>query len=728
MKRETSSQMAVISLPLVVFISLIVGICVSSGMWFAGIAVGLLFYARQKVFLLSALGAVGVGIFLGSMALKPTENPLRAFYGQKVSLNGYWDGQALSLTHPSVSVVLSPKPKAASGRLQVWGVLGDPAPQKNFFAFDYGRWLKLQGIQSVLYNTHIEFIQEEKGFRQWFENGLHVGLGESQGALMEALELGDRAEVSQLPLDSAQVHRPTDSDSLSIRDAFTRAGLAHLMALSGQHVAILVGVFSFVLLPLGLWRYPVLLLLLLAYIGFVGFQPSIVRAVLQGGAVLFSLWLGRGKLDLLGTLSLAGTLSLLFSPLWVFDVGFQLSYLAVLGLWLGHHAAKKWSFRAPKWIQEGLLMTVASSLTTLPLIAHYFGQIPWVALPANLLCGPLMVVLVPLGLLSGILGPWAQLLNAWVVSPLTDLLLFLVKFFSKAEPIVWGNISWAGFVLYGLWFWALLLWISDKIRLLQFGALSSWMVLCSFLPAQASKDREIVYLDVGQGDSSLVRVGKFSMLIDGGGTPRGDFDVGSEVVIPALRSFGVFGLDVVVATHADSDHIEGLISVLKRLPVREMWIGDLKEGQGDAVLDRLLEVAHQRDVRVRVVRKGDGFRVSDVHLDILSPGHLFEEDNANSVALRLTRGNFRTVFLGDMPTPLEEGLGVGRLDVLKLAHHGSRYSSSDLFLSQTQPNVAVVSVGKNGYGHPSQDVLKRLEDRKIKVIRTDVSGAIRLTF
>nr|WP_246351538.1 DNA internalization-related competence protein ComEC/Rec2 [Deinobacterium chartae] len=646
-------------------------------------------------------------------ALEPQGDPLQVYREQPVTLSGTWDGQFLSLEEPPARVALSPRPALPPGQLTVSGRLGAPQGRGNFGGFDYAAWLSLRGVKDVLYGAKVKEHLEAGGLRAWFARGLHAGLPEREGALMLALELGDRRETAEQTLGEWNVN-----------DAFARAGTAHFMALSGQHVAILVGAAGLLLVPLGAWRYPVLILLLIGYLLLVGTAPSILRAGLQGGAVLFALWVGRGRLEVVGTLALAGLVSLLAEPDWLLDLGFQLSYLAVLGLALSARLAERLPPWGPAWLRLGLCATFCAQLTTLPLIADAFGALPWISLLSNAVCAPLMVPLVPLGLLAGLLGPAGAAVNL-LTGPLASLLLTLTGFFARPDPLPWSSLEPSGYLIYGLWASGVALWLLRRLRGVHLLLLTLLAILAAALPSRLLPARELVFLDVGQGDSTLLRLGERAVLIDGGGTPRGDYDVGERTVIPALRALGVLDLEVVVATHADADHIEGLVSVLRRVPVRELWIGHRKPG--DPLLEALLTAARERGVRVREVRRGDVLELPGARLEVLAPWEPFRaQDNANSVALRLEAGPFRAAFLGDTPTPLEEALGLGELDLLKVAHHGSRHSTSEKLLQETRPRMAVISVGRNGYGHPAPDVIARLEAAGTQVWRTDRVGAVRL--
>ncbi|BDP41008.1 hypothetical protein DAETH_09770 [Deinococcus aetherius] len=403
---------------------------------------------------------------------------------------------------------------------------------------------------------------------------------------------------------------------------------------------------------------------------------------------------------------------------------YQLSFLAVLGLSLSGQAAARLPERWPHWLRLALVATVLAELATLPVTLGNFGQLPLVGLPANLIAGVIMAALVPLGFVAGLLGPLAVLVN-WLTALLAAALLGVAGVFGHAPVLTWGEVGPAGVVAYAVTALAGALWLRGRLRA---SALLGTLLACALLtllPGLLKPAREMVFIDVGQGDSTLIRAPGLSVLVDGGGSVGSDYDVGGRTVVPALRALGVRNLSAVVATHADTDHIEGLSSVLRTLPVGELWIGQRKAD--DPVLGELLTTAREEGVPVREVRRGDQVTASGVTLTVLWPaGRVWStEDNENSVALRVESHGFRAALLGDLPAPVEARLGVGDLDLLKAAHHGSRHSTGSDILRESTPADVLISVGRNTYGHPHPDVLKRVQEVGARVWRTDRVGTVR---
>ena len=711
--------------PIPTVLGVIGGILLSLGVWWGSVALlgGALLALVDARPLLAVLALVGGAAGFGSARLVSVRtDALRPWLGAQVTLEGEWDGQFLTLREPRARVVLAPKPAARPGHLRVSGRLVAPDGRRTPGGFDQAAWLRAQGgvflptPTAVLVAARVRSSEREGGARGWFRQGLTAGLGGGGGALMQAIELGDRNDIG----------REDFAEGYAVRDAFARAGLAHLMALSGQNVALITGVLVWLLgfarLGPG-WRYGVPAFLLIFYLLLVGLSPSITRAVIMGFVVLVALAVGRGKVDPYGLTALAALVCLLLFPLWLLDIGFRLSFLAVLGLTLAGRAADRLPAALPYWLRLAVAATVLAELATLPVIAGTFGQLPLVGLPANLLAAPVMAVLVPTGFVAGLLGPAAAPLNL-LNRALADALLGIAWAAGQFPVLPWGTVSPAGVIAYAVCAGAGVLWLVGRVRApAVLGTVLACAVLTT-LPGRLHPPRDLIFLDVGQGDSTLLRVPGLTMLVDAGGSVNSDYDVGSRTVVPALRALGVRKLDIVVATHADTDHIEGLASVLRSLPVGELWIGHRKAG--DPVLDAVLAAAQARRVPVRQVTRGDRISAAGLSVTVLwPPGNVWSTaDNDNSVAVKVESGAWSTALLGDLADPAESMIGVGRVNLLKAAHHGSRFSTGAALLAQATPQHAVISVGRNTYGHPNADVLGRLQAAGTKVWRTDEVGTI----
>ncbi|MBB5365497.1 DNA internalization-related competence protein ComEC/Rec2 [Deinococcus humi] len=702
------------------------GIQLGLGVWWGVLTLlsGIILALRDARLPLAALALLGAALGLGSERLVTGRaDPLAPWLGAQVTLTGEWDGQFLTLREPHARLAVAPKPTSKPGQLVVSGRLVAPEGQRTPGGFNQAAWLRAQGgvflptPSAVLVAAKVRSSQVERGLRGWFRRGLTVGLPAREAALMTAIELEDRNDIG----------REEFTAGYGIRDGFNRSGLAHLMALSGQNVAlitvVLIWIFGWLRWP-PLLRFGVPALLLLPYLALVGVSPSITRAVIMGFTVLAALALGRGRPDPYGLMALTALVCLLLFPLWLLDVGFQLSFLAVLALTLSLKAAGKLPERWPLWLRLALVATVLAELGTLPVIAGTFGQLPLVGLPANLVAGLVMTALVPLGFLAGLLGPGAIIVNP-LVGPLAALLLGIVETFGQAPVLTWGQVSPAGFVSYAVCAVAGAAWLWGRVR---FRAVLATLLVCTLLtllPGRLHPPRELVFIDIGQGDCTLIRLPHLTVLIDAGGSVNSDFDVGGRTVVPALRALGVRKLDIVIGTHADTDHLEGISGVLRALPVGELWIGQRKTD--DPVMTTLLTTAKEEGVPIREVRRGDQIAADGATMTVLWPtGQVWSsEDNENSVAVRLESGTWRTAILGDLPDPTEHYLGLGHLNVLKVAHHGSRFSTDAALLKETAPTDAIISVGRNTYGHPNPEMLERLGAAGVRIWRTDRMGTIR---
>ncbi|AEB12966.1 DNA internalization-related competence protein ComEC/Rec2 [Marinithermus hydrothermalis] len=651
---------------------------------------------------LPARWAFLAGFVLVGLRVLTLPDPWAPLVGRTVTLEGTVRDGFLYTERGRIR--LDVYPPLADGTATLTGTVRRPQSPRNPGGFDEAGWLRGLGVRAVLEVARVEVHQPSPpGVKDRVRAALEAGLSPEAAALIRALTLGERRALGK------------------DREAFQRAGLAHVLALSGLHVGILTGFLVLALAPLGPGRYLAALLVLWAYLGLVGPTPSLVRAVLMASAVLLALMLGKGRAPLTGALAFAFAVHVFLEPYAIFSLSFRLSYLAVLGLALTLPRLPPlrgvWG-----WVGGGVAVTLAAQALILPLVLHYFHQLPLLSPLTNLVAAPLVTLLVPLGFLKGILGAEVPLLGEVLALPVNLLaggLLQFVRLAAQAPQLAWGEISPAGFALYYLALLPPFAVLYGYLRPARAAVLSATAVLAGLLPTLLPR-AEVWQLDVGQGDSTLVRLpGGVEVLVDAGREWAGDD------VVRALAALGVDELELAIGTHPDADHVGGLRYVLARVPVGALVLGPPKPG--DPLDAALRTEAAAREIPVLTAARGATLRVGEATLRFLAPSPApTGDDNTRSLVFVLEWRGRRVLFTGDAPTETERFWKPERVHVLKVSHHGARTGTGELVLSRFRPQLALIGVGPNPYGHPHPEVLARLERFGLEVHRTDREGAIRV--
>jgi competence protein ComEC len=541
--------------------------------------------------------------------------------------------------------------------------------------------------------------------------------GDRQGkALARALVLGD---ASAFPLEWKRGLRVT--------------GVYHLMSVSGVHVALVAGAVWL----LGGWLPRSLrLLLMLAAIGLylllVGPLPVLVRAAVMGFLTVAALLVERPPAAA-NALGWAVFLLVFDRPEIVNLPAFQLTVSATAGLLLGTPVlVRRWR-RLPRWLATPVAASVAAQLATLPWSVPRFYLLSPLAPLLNLVAVPWT------GLVLGIALLWAALALiapslAGAVLPALDVLAAPFAWPARTEPEVWLPVP---LLLSPALAWLLALGVGICLFWRPHRRALRWTVLSAagFVAAAACagpwlhgnpRGVELAVLDVGQGDAILLRDGERAVLVDGGGWERGD--LGGRVLLPALLAEGVRRLDALVMTHPDRDHCGGLVDLAGYLAVEEVWMSPGWEPEGCA--GRLLALP---GIRPRSLWAGKRLALGRWRLTVLHP----ERDerrgvNERSLVLLAEALGRRALLTGDIESWAEMRLLSCcerrlRVDFLKVAHHGSKTSSTESFLAAAAPRLALVSAGVNNiYHHPSPLVVERLEEHGARVLRTDRDGMILL--
>ena len=644
-----------------------------------------------------------------------------------------------------------------SGHLKMPRNFGNPG------GFDYEAYLGERGIyatsflpddgQLALMGDADPFWQAVYSFRKRAEKAIFAAAGGDGAAVISAITLGNKGWMGD-----------------DLADSFRKSGTAHLFAISGLHMGI-VAYFFFYLLRWLLSRSERLLLgngaaklaalltmvPLSIYLLASGMATSSVRAYIMVSLFLLSLIVEREG-EVFNTLSAAALIILFIWPGALFEIGFQLSFITVIAIVYMVPRLEEIFLAIPKEEMDGnkmdrpwlrklcafIFVSVAASIGSAPLIAHYFMELSLVAVLSNLFIIPLLgfmaVPLASLGLFSALFS--IQFAGIFFVPAaiLSDLAIFISSYIS-AFPFASIMVSPPGAGEIIVYYILLIAVFKLRGRAFLSAALIVPLIYISlnFIDARAYKSRgklEVNFLSVGQGESTLVGFpdGK-NMLIDGGGFYNNSFDTGKMIIRPFLLARGIKKIDYMVMTHPHPDHMYGLLHLIKEFEIGELWMGN--SPVIDEIQKDIMDIAKRKGMKERVLNdESEDFNIGGVRVEMLGPSRGFfkgaDDDsgiNNRSIVMRLVYGDISFMLAADMEVEgemkiLSGGRGI-RADVIKVPHHGSLTSSSTEFIKEVSPAYAVFSVGhKNRFRFPREEVVKRYLDEGANILRTDIHGAV----
>lgn len=533
-----------------------------------------------------------------------------------------------------------------------------------------------------------------------------------------------------------------DGDYLAMQET----GLAHLFAVSGLHCAFLVTLLALLISRRQRLLCAVTIPLLLFYMVMVGMSPSVVRACIMQIFLLIAPLFRRGS-DPLTSLAAALLVILLCNPFAAASVSLQLSFSATLGMVLlsprlyklltGWYKGKCRPLRtALCFVAANLSATLSAVVFTAPLTAWYFRIFVLVAPLSSLLAVPAAGWSFMAAFVTALLGfvwlPLASLLG-WISWALVRYILWIAN----------GMMSWRYHAVYFtnpyLIYWLLFLYAAfigcaatpdGKRKYLLASALSVLTLTAAIWVNRQDYQYGVLTaltLDVGQGESVILTSGGETALVDCGSS--NSYKDPGGLAADTLHSMGVRELSAVVVTHYHADHTNGLYEVLRRIPVQTIYLPDIEDEYG--VRERLVSLAEEKGAQVTYVTKETADTLGDTVLTIYPPVQSGGDLNELGLTALASAGDFDLLITGDMSGSTEKKLvetyALPDIEVLVVSHHGSRYSSNIRFLKSVTPEAAVISVGDNNYGHPSEETLQRLLAVGADIWRTDQQGTIRIT-
>lgn len=623
------------------------------------------------------------------------------------------------------------------------GVVEKPKPATNPGGFDYRRYLASIGISGRVYLYSAADIQVSghKGGGYLYRIGYAIknkvigiisySLDKNQAGLLEGMLIGYKDGL--------------DENAFT---AFSKAGLTHIMVASGMNVAFIILPFTFIFKKLRLSSLKaniITIFILVLFVFVTGFSASVVRAVIMGIIILIGRIIMREP-DIYTSISAAALILMIINPYTLFDIGFQLSFGATLSLVMFYPQIKSFTEckYIPDIISDTLAATIAAQLGVMPVTLYYFNNFSTFSIISNILVVPLVEFVTIIGFImvfTGLLNIYLAIIIGYINNTFLSFILFVTEVTSKIPfSLLKLPTPTLGMVLFYYLFIIYMFKGRNYFKAKKYTkhlkrAIIILIIVMFGAKALIPKPLEITFLDVGQGDSTFIRTAHGTkILIDGGGreaNSKSEFDIGESVMVPYILDRGTKEVDIVIASHGHSDHTEGLEAVLRELSVGTVIVPETDE-RG---FEKINSICKGKNISVIKCKQGDRINLdNETVFEVLNPlsykiDSIAQEDlNESSLVLKLVYKNVKVLFTGDSGIPSEErmikqGLDL-KADIIKVGHHGSPGSSSNEYIKTINPQYAVVSVGRNNFGHPSQFVIDSFEEKGTKLYRTDEKGAV----
>lgn len=626
--------------------------------------------------------------------------------------------------------------------LYVEGIFLKGRERRNPGEFDYNSYLNSKGIPGILICNEGDSINiVSTGYdifgslifaaRKSIDSRLHELFEPETAGLLRGLLLADRSEID-----------------FELKTQFINSGVIHVLAVSGLHVGYILLIFLFMFGRFNIYLRTLLMSIgLLSFMFITGVPPSVFRATVMALVIMLA-FLSNRSTNIINSISLAALIILLFDPKEIYNPGFQLSFSAVLSIAIIFPIIEKEvnRLKITNSIIRGIILFIGVSLSaqigTLPFTLAYFGKLSVVALFANLIVIPAIGIVIAitfaslfLSLLSLTLASYFTVINDLIVSFLFSVISYTG---SMAYSFIWiPDYSFTDAIIFYIIIFLLAYIIKNSIRW-QTKLLITILTTANIIYLSSIDDKDllpdnqlsIMMIDVGQGDAILVKFPNNQTALIDAGDVNPFFDNGERIIIPLLRHLGIKKVDYGFISHLDADHYGGFLSLLYYGMITEIFKPLPDSSDKDIRLERFLT---RLNVNVNYYTK-EFYELGGSKLYILNDD---KDDFYNSLSsndksgmMKLVFGDISILFTGDAEKKAEQFYldKYGHfldVDVLKVAHHGSKTSSIEPFLEVVTPELSLISAGlKNKFNHPSDEVIDRLSYFGSEIFRTDESGAL----
>ncbi|MCR2820461.1 DNA internalization-related competence protein ComEC/Rec2 [Lederbergia panacisoli] len=621
------------------------------------------------------------------------------------------------------------------------GELIQPENNRNEHTFNYKQYLYRQNIHWLLEtNTLVwnECFAAKPSFKNYLQNLRSKGI--------KAVEKNFPYQL--IPYANALIFGDRSSFSESAYRSYQQIGVVHLLAISGLHIAFLVGLIFVIFLRLGISKetiYWILVVLLPIYTVISGTNPPVIRAVLMT-LILMTSKKWRLPITTLDALSISFIIFLFYDPFLIYNAGFQLSYCVTFCLIVSSQIIFDPNH---SYLRKMVDISIISTFASFPILAFHFFEFSLIGVFANIVFVPFYTAII----LPSMLGLFAlKFFNQNLFSLLAELMASLVFYSEKLanltsslkfSTVVTGkpNVISLIFMIAGAY---LYVFLTEKRKPRTIAVLPITIILLTHIAIiQYSPKGEVIFIDIGQGDSTLIKLpyNRGTYLIDTGGQldfpvldwqeRKKPFQVSTHILMPVLKSKGISKLNKLILTHSDTDHIGAAKELFGEMLINEIIISP--NSWQNPLMANILNAAKERGIPIFDAKVGTKWENNSGKFQFIFPFDDHYEGNNDSLVLFAEFGELTWLFMGDVEKEGEQEIIETyrklKIHVLKVGHHGSKTSSTSDFITFVQPDYAVISAGYNNrYGHPHNEVLDVLKENKVRIFRTDEQGAIHYVF
>lgn len=697
---------------------------------------------------------------------------------EKNKNNGNKNNENINYENTYLYITVKKEQKLQYGdMIKIEGEFLEPNQRRNYGGFDYSEYLKTQKIYGTVKPEKIEIIEKNQSNKiLTLSNNINLKIKENiekivptrYSALFNGLILGETKNIEE-----------------NIKEDFEIANISHVLAISGMHITyIIIGLELLLKKLIGKNKTRIItLIILILYMLITGFTPSVVRASIMGIIVTISKMIHK-KNDIWTSISFSLLILLIYNPFLITNVGLQLSYLGTIGIILFNKNVhtflrnikirnRKIKYRinrkliiAIDKIKEMLAVTLSAQIAILPIMFINFNSLGIYFFISNILVSIIIGPIIIIGFICVIISFLSIEISKFISIFLTLGLELLIQIsqvsklpFSKiyvVTPKIWQIIIYYFLVIVVNKIYKSIhnkkrnmtdIRIKNLIAVLKYKCnqkkkkilkISIILIALIIIISNFPQNLKIHFVDVGQGDCTfIVTPENKTILIDGGGSSLQSYDVGESTLIPYILDRGHTKIDYIFISHFDQDHVGGILTVLEELQVGQVFIAKQKEDSEN--YQKFRKIVQDKKIKVKILKMGDKISINkNLYFDIIWPGSQLIGENSinnNSLIIKLNYKEYSMLFTGDIEKIAEDEIlkkyknkSTLKSDILKVAHHGSKTSTTEEFLKKVNPKIALIGVGENNmFGHPNNQVLEILDNNDIITYRTDKCGEISIT-